>query len=93
MRDKLDAFIKSLNKIYPCELSIHTLDDSVFHSSIAWGFEYEHSKNYLAYYRLLLARILPQNATKCLYLDTDTLVLCDVRELFALDLGNAYFGK
>ena len=86
-RDKLDAFIKSLSKIYPCELSIHTLDDSVFHSSIAWGFEYEHSKNYLAYYRLLLARILPQNATKCLYLDTDTLVLCDVRELFALDLG------
>ncbi len=88
-RNKLDSFIDELSQIYPCQISIHTFDDEIFHGFRPWGFEYEHSKNYLAYYRLLFARFLPDNnATKCLYLDTDMLVLGDVRELWNIDLGN-----
>lgn len=87
-RDKLDSFITCLSQIYPCQISIHTFDDDIFHSFRPWGFEYEHSKNYLTCYRLLFARFLPKDATKCLYLDTDMLVLCDVRELWDMDLGS-----
>lgn len=88
-RDKLEAFIATLNKIYPCQISIHIFSDDIFHSCIPWGFEYKYSKSYVAYYRLLFARYLPQNATKCLYLDTDMLVLCDIRELWDMDFGKS----
>lgn len=85
--DALNALVATLSEIYPCKLSSHTIDDSIFQGFRPWGFEYESVKSYSAYYRLLVGRILPRDATKCLYLDSDMLVLCDVRELFALDLG------
>ena len=47
-------------------------------------------KNHLAYYRLLLAQFLPINLKRCLYLDVDMLCLCDLRELFAIDLKDKF---
>ena len=41
-----------------------------------------------AYYRLLIPKYLPDYVEKLLYLDTDTLVVKDIRELFQIDLSN-----
>lgn len=78
-----------LTQKYPCQISIHTFDDSIFHGTAKWGQE---KPNYLANFRLFLGRVLPKNTEKCLYLDTDMLVLSDVRELFEIDLGENILG-
>lgn len=44
-----------------------------------------------AWYRILLPEILPNNISKVLYLDCDTLVLSDLSELFQLDLSGKAF--
>lgn len=41
-----------------------------------------------AYYRLLLAEVLPQNIEKVLYLDVDLLVLKDISEIFSLEIDD-----
>ena len=49
-------------------------------------------QSYLAratWYRVLLARILPADLSRVLYLDADTIVLRDLGELFATDIGGA----
>ncbi|MWV67537.1 hypothetical protein DCO58_07680 [Helicobacter saguini] len=62
----------------------HIISTNEFDNQAKWGFEATQSHS--AYFRLLIDRILPKNIEKILYLDTDMLVLCDVRELFRLDL-------
>lgn len=39
------------------------------------------------YYRLLIPMLLPE-LDKCVYLDGDTICLCDIKELFAVELEN-----
>ena len=47
-----------------------------------------------AWYRLLLPAILPEQIKRVLYLDADTLVVTDIRELFAIDMtGKAIAGS
>ncbi len=41
-----------------------------------------------AYYRLLLASVLPKNIDKILYLDCDIIVLRDLSEVFEIELNN-----
>ena len=43
-----------------------------------------------AYSRLFLADILPNNIDKILYLDADTIVLGNLKELYEIDLSNYY---
>ncbi|WP_277872322.1 glycosyltransferase family 8 protein [Helicobacter sp. MIT 05-5293] len=81
---KLKLLESNLNQRYPCQIKTHIIDDSIFRPYKKWGFNGD--KSYSAYYRLLIDEILPSEVTKALYLDTDMLVLCDIRELFALDL-------
>ncbi|MCX2716886.1 glycosyltransferase family 8 protein [Helicobacter sp. MIT 21-1697] len=89
-QDKLQTLQKQLSLTYPCEIHIHFVDESAFVGVPKWGFEKE--QNYCAYYRLILSQYIPQDVAKCLYLDVDMLVLCDVRELFAIDLGECIAG-
>lgn len=89
-QDKIHDLQKELTKIYPCEILVHFVDESIFHGMPKWGFEA--TKNYSAYYRLALCRFIPADVVKCLYIDVDMLVMCDIRELFAIDLGECLAG-
>lgn len=89
IQTRLNTLKNTLCKSYPCEISIHTFDDSIFRGTKKWGQE---SQNYLANFRLFLGQVVPKNATKCLYLDTDMLALSDIRELFEVDLGECILG-
>lgn len=67
----------------------HFIDKNMiqaFSKQTKWG--YNGDSSYAAYYRILIDRILPKNIDKILYLDTDMLVLCDIREIFATSLNS-----
>ncbi|ARR01330.1 glycosyltransferase family 8 protein [Campylobacter porcelli] len=80
---KLKALESRLNQIYPCLILTHIIDESKFSSFPASGAAHT---NLLPYYRLKLDEYLDHSVKKCLYLDSDMLCLCDLRELFAIDL-------
>lgn len=62
------------------KLEIHTVDDSLLN-----GLKTRVWTIYI-WYRVLLPKILPIEVKKVLYLDADTLVTTDLRELFSLDM-------
>ena len=80
--EQLKKLEVELDKVFPTEIEIHFLDEKIFTGHIPWH------KSYLPYFRLKLAQFIPDDVKKVLYLDGDTLVNCDVRELFALDIKN-----
>lgn len=85
-KNKLKSLESKLNAIYPCKIHIHLMSDSAFRSSKKWA----HHKNYATYLRLHLFSVLKQDVKYCLYLDVDMLVVCDVRELFAINLKDKF---
>ena len=80
---KLKELQNALHAIYPCEILTHLINDKEFANFPISGAAHS---NYLPYYRLRLDFYLDDSITKCLYLDSDMLCLCDLRELFAIDL-------
>lgn len=84
-QNKLKALEKSLNEIYPCLITAHILNDNEFSDFPVSGAAHS---NFLTYYRLKLKNYLNPSVDRCLYLDSDMLCLCDLRELFAIDLGD-----
>ncbi|MBS4274685.1 glycosyltransferase family 8 protein [Campylobacter vulpis] len=82
-RKKLEILQKTLSEIYPCEIKIHIQDNAKFDKFPSSGAA---QNNKLSYYRLKMLSCLNDNVKTCLYLDSDMLVLEDLRELFALDL-------
>lgn len=82
-QNKLKAIEKSLNEIYPCLIVTHILNDDEFSDFPVSGAAHS---NFLPYYRLKLKNYLNPSVDRCLYLDSDMLCLCDLRELFAIDL-------
>ncbi len=80
-RQKLENLAQTLAEIYPCEILVHICDDTIFQGLPKLN------GNYLTYFKLFIPNFMPQNAKICLYLDTDMLVLQDLRGLFALDLS------
>lgn len=86
MSIKLKTLEYHLNIIYPCVIQVHIIDETIFEGMPKWGFE--DSKNYIAYYRLLLGDIIPKDVKVCLYLDVDMFVLEDIRTLFMIPLDN-----
>lgn len=85
-RQKLNNLAKELSKIYPCEIRIHIAKDEIF-----CGLP-KLNNNYLTYFRLFISNFIPQSTRICLYLDTDMLVIKDLRGLFALDLEDNILG-
>ncbi|EKJ0974248.1 glycosyltransferase family 8 protein, partial [Campylobacter coli] len=88
-REKLERLKKELSKIYPCEISIHIMSDDRFENFPSSGAA-QNSK--LPYYRLKFISLLDDNVDKCLYLDSDMLCMCDIREIFAIDLQGKIIG-
>ena len=82
-KEKLKNLEKELSKIYPCEILLHTINNDFFieNKIPAW------KCNFTTYYSLCLASFLDENIEKCLYLDSDMLVLDDIRKLFCLDIS------
>ncbi len=84
-RENFEKLEKELNKTFPLEIIIHVIPVTEFIGLRMWR------NSYLAYFRLVMNRILPKDLTKILYLDgADTLVNCDIRELFSLDLQDCF---
>lgn len=84
--ESLQALVRVLDSAYPCELRIHDCAELL---SII---QPEPSVNRVIYSRLFLARFVDEGVEKCLYLDVDMLVLGDVREIFAIELGESVLG-
>ncbi len=88
-REKLVQLKKELYKIYPCEISIHIMNDDEFENFPNSGAA-QSSK--LPYYRLKLGSVLEKQIDKCIYLDSDMLCLCDIREVFDINLEGKIAG-
>ncbi|WP_096019150.1 glycosyltransferase family 8 protein [Campylobacter lanienae] len=82
-QNKLNSLQNELNQIYPCQILTHVIDDKEFSNFPISGAAHS---NFLPYYRLKLKNYLNPSVDRCLYLDSDMLCLCDLRELFAIDL-------
>ncbi|WP_096019897.1 glycosyltransferase family 8 protein [Campylobacter lanienae] len=82
-QNKLNSLQNELNQIYPCQILTHVIDDKEFSNFPISGAAHS---NFLTYYRLKLKNYLNPSVDRCLYLDSDMLCLCDLRELFAIDL-------
>lgn len=80
-KSKLKQMENELSQSFPVEIITYTLSNEDFLGQPLW------KGNYLAYYRLKITHFIPPSVKKVVYLDGDTLVNCDIRELFAVDLG------
>ena len=80
MARKLEALEAELGKEWACRFCVHVCEDSDF-----WGLP-KLNGNYLTYLRLKLARYLPQEVERCLYMDADMLCVGDLREIFGMDM-------
>ncbi|CBG40340.1 glycosyltransferase family 8 protein [Helicobacter mustelae] len=85
-QDKIHALEASLSAIYPCKILLHIISDKDFKGLPKLN------GNYLTYFRIKLASLLPQDLKTCLYLDVDMLCLSDIRELFCFSLQDAVLG-
>lgn len=81
---KLEILESNLSQKYPCKIQVHIINDDFFKHLNSWGFNGDSS--HTIYYRILIDRILPKDIEKILYIDTDMLVLSDIREIFKTDL-------
>lgn len=76
---KLEAM---LNKKYPCKFQIHTINVEFLASNGALKWK----NSYVIWLRIFIVSFIPKDINLCLYIDSDVIVNCDLRELFTLDL-------
>lgn len=81
-QDRFQILAESLSQIYPCQITIHKVSDKEFHKTPTLN------GNHSAYLRLKVASTLPKTIKKCLYLDTDMLILSDIRDIFNTNLDD-----
>lgn len=86
---KLQTLESTLSAHYPCTIALHPQSQEEFSDLTPWG---EAGANWCAYFRLKIGDVLDSNITRCVYLDVDTLVLGDIRELLMSDLGGKAIG-
>ncbi|EDP5498405.1 TPA: glycosyltransferase family 8 protein, partial [Campylobacter jejuni] len=80
---KLASMECDLGRIYPIKITTHVIKNIKFkyYSLPHW------INSFAAYYRLIAANFVDQNIEKFLYLDVDTYVNSDIRELFEKSLN------
>ncbi|TKX28188.1 hypothetical protein CQA38_08580 [Campylobacter sp. MIT 12-5580] len=81
---KLNELETILNKKYPCKLQIHKIATDFLESkgAIRW------KGSYAIWLRIFIVSFIPKDVNLCLYIDSDMIINCDLRELFTLDLGD-----
>ncbi|ECL9473831.1 hypothetical protein FT580_01935 [Campylobacter jejuni] len=82
IKDKFYKLAERLSSYYPCKVCFYYVDDECFKKEhlVKW------QGSYATYYKLVMGSILPNDVKLCLFLDIDLHILCDIRELFAIDL-------
>ncbi|ALL12468.1 glycosyltransferase family 8 protein [Caulobacter henricii] len=93
--DKLEQFLRDFSARTGIAYEIHYL--TIEHRSLLAKIpaKFLNSKGYLnlaAYFRIMLPILVGDEVHKILYLDSDTIVMSDVSELFDLDLGGLALG-
>lgn len=78
-------YLKRLSNRYNNDCFFYVVDESKLE-----GVQFRNNRplSMAAYYRLLLASVLPMHISRVLYLDCDMIVLEDVSELFEIELDN-----
>ncbi|MWV62192.1 hypothetical protein DCO60_07050 [Helicobacter saguini] len=91
--EKVNLMQEELNRIYPCEIRIHIIDDTEFEklNLPKWGQD-EKPKSYATYCRIIFDRFMPRDIDKILYLDVDMLAIKDIRDIFDIDLKDKVMG-
>lgn len=84
--DFLERAVNFLENRYKVNVECLTIDDSLFEN-----FKITHHFSKAAYFRLLLADILPEDVDKVLYLDSDVVVVGKLSDLLDLDFKNEYY--
>ncbi|WP_394954490.1 glycosyltransferase family 8 protein [uncultured Helicobacter sp.] len=88
-KTKLKTLECHLNARYPCTIALHYVSQEDFRDLQPWGAD---GTNWCAYFRLKIGDVLSLDITRCVYLDVDILVLDDIRELCAYELGSKAVG-
>lgn len=81
--------IEHLRSAFAARIELYVISAADIQAMAALPVTRQPHVTHAGYYRLLLARILPETAGKVLYLDADTIVLSDVGALYATDMAGA----
>ncbi len=92
--DDFQARLDRLTDTFQSRIEVHLVlpDDIARLSSLANKSKIMSHLTAATYYRVLLPNILPPSIDRVAYLDSDTIVLSDIRALFDIDLGHAVIG-
>lgn len=80
-----------VNRLASDNFEIRFIDVTNYLQSISEKLPLRDYYSKTTYYRLFIAEMFPQYS-KALYLDSDTVILGDVSELYQTDIGDAYLG-
>lgn len=83
--NELNSFANKISQNkFLCKIFLYEVSEVDFVGCPKWN----NHDNYLCYYKIKMASFLPNYVKKCLFLDIDMLIMCDLREIFFLDLKN-----
>lgn len=86
-----DVYVQKYNELITCryhqEFEFYRLCPNDFADLIK-----TESTSPAYYYRILIPQTIRTNVDRFLYLDADTMVVKNIKDLFGTQLGNAYFG-
>ena len=85
-KDKLLDLEKNNN----CSLNFIKVDDSL--NNLFIGVKTHGYISLNTYHRLILDQILPSDVNKIIYIDSDTLIFSDIKELYNTDISSFYLG-
>lgn len=85
-KDKLLDLEKNNN----CSLNFIKVDDSL--NNLFIGVKTHGYISLNTYHRLILDQILPSDVNKVIYIDSDTLIFSDIKELYNTDISSFYLG-
>ncbi len=85
MDDAFAARVKRLQSKYRATIKVHSPSAAIMNRLA--GLPLPAHFTSAAYLRIMLAGMLPEEVDRVLYLDADTIVLSDIRELLAADLS------
>lgn len=83
LSENAKKYINTLSRNYDNNVLFYSIDDNKL-----TGVQFRKNRplSMAAYYRLLLASVLPNNIEKVLYLDCDMIVMRDITEIFKIEL-------
>lgn len=84
-RENFQNLAQNLSQIYPTKIELHIVDNAEFLGAVPPSY----LNSISTFYRYAVARFIPKNVGRVLYLDTDMMAFGDLRELFCIDFAGA----